>query len=46
MKGALIGKTVTLSNSAKVTWADPSGEDGGLDDFGSRPANYARGLWY
>ncbi|MGI6132523.1 MAG: DUF7305 domain-containing protein [Bacillota bacterium] len=46
LKGALIGKTVTLSNSAKVTWADPSGEDGGLDDFGSRPANYARGLWY
>jgi len=46
LKGALIGKTVTLSNKAKVTWADPSGEGDGLDDFGSAPASYARGLWH
>lgn len=46
LKGALIGKTVTLSNSAKVTWNDPLGSPEGLDDFGTAPPSYARGLWH
>jgi len=46
LRGALVGKTVTLKNSSKVTWYDPLGSPEGLEDFGTAPPSYARGLWH
>lgn len=44
--GALIGKTVSLEGNTRVFWQEPPDSQGGLPDFGSAPASYARGLWH
>ena len=46
LNGALVGKTVTLKDEAKVTWNDPLDSPEGLEDFGTAPPSYARGLWH
>jgi len=44
--GALIGNTVRLEGDTRVVWQEPPDSQGGLPDFGSAPASYARGLWH
>jgi len=46
VRGALIGNTVRLEGDTKVVWQEPPDSQGGLPDFGSAPASYARGLWH